>query len=174
MRYSVYFFLVEPTKLNAFFSDQEAPERVVQHLKSKRPRAQPKDCDQVRETIRLLQENSLGSPAETYRFESFLWALDLLGEPINLSTLVNFNRYNYFSNSAMYPQLRKHQPVLPVPNSNSAPEVLFLPSSAFQDTIISIRNECKADECRAAEEEVADILESATEESIDLWGISID
>lgn len=174
MRYSVYFFLADPTRIKALLADPTAPDQVVTHLKSKRRLAGQEDCERVAETIRLLQDDALGSSAETYRFESLLWALDLVGEPIELATLVNFNRYSYFSDAAMVPLLRSYTPPIAVPRASCPPEVLYLPHASFAQTMDSIRESCALDECRAAEEELADVLESALSESLDLWGIAID
>lgn len=174
MRYSVYFFLVDPNQIKMLFAEPTAPEQVVTHLKSKRPGANQEDCQRVTETIRLLQTDSLDASAETYRFESLLWAIDMVGEPIELSTLVNFNRYNYFSDSAIVPLLRVHTPPIAVPRADAPPEVLYLPHEAFAQTMHAIREHCGQDECRAAEQELADVLESALSESLDLWGIAID
>lgn len=86
MRYSIYFFLIEPAKIIALHEDPLAPHQVVQHMKSRRRRASKADCKRVFETIELFQAEAFGHTADTYRFEAFLWALDSLGEPIEIAT----------------------------------------------------------------------------------------
>jgi hypothetical protein len=174
MRYSVYFFLVQPSVIHNWFSDASAAHRVVEHLLTKRPSAREADCISVRETISNLQAGKLSLPAKSYCYEAFLWALDLLGEPIELPLLVGFRQYDYFAKSITYQLLRVHAPLFPLPATSPPPEVLFLPNIEFSKSIATIRCRCGADASKAVQHEIADILESALEEASDLWAVAID